>query len=110
MLALDSVRLGVNRSGVRALAVVVGVGDVESLIGFSEAIDGEACRYVWAIFGDSMTDHGSDVVCDEEVDWRPALLLRGVAGDFDGSFSRPGDLRFSAFEKLHFFVGWRGEG
>ena len=42
VLALDSVRLGVERSGVRAFAVVVGVGDVVSLIGFSDEIEGEA--------------------------------------------------------------------
>ena len=44
MLALDSVRsvrLGVERSDVRVLAVVVGVGDA-SLMGFNEDIDGEA--------------------------------------------------------------------
>jgi len=44
VLALDpvrSVRLGVERSGVRVLALVVGVGDV-SLTGFNDDIDGEA--------------------------------------------------------------------
>lgn len=43
VLALDevSVRLGVERSGVRALSVEVGVGEDESLIGLSDEIDGE---------------------------------------------------------------------
>jgi len=44
VLALDlvrSVRLGMERSGVRVLAVVVGIGDV-SLGTLNEDIDGEA--------------------------------------------------------------------
>jgi hypothetical protein len=110
VLALDSVRsvwLGVERSGVRVLAVVVGVGEL-SLIGFNEDIDGEAWRCDCDLFGDSMTDHDSDV-WDELVDCLIALLFRGVLGDL-WSLSLPGDFRFRAFEKLHFFVGPFGDG
>ena len=82
MLALDpvrSVRLGVERSGVRVLALVVGVGDV-SLTGFNDDIDGEAWC-VCDIFGNSMTDHDSEV-WEELVDCLVALLLCGVTTSY----------------------------
>ena len=63
VLALDSVRLGVDRSGVRALAVVVGVGEVVSLIGLRDETDADACKFEYDdTLGESTTDQGSEEV------------------------------------------------